>query len=194
MEVYSLKAFHTFIVNSIGIAFIITKFRQDICDLTIDRGSIDTIFMRINYYNAILTDTIELVERTFQSNLILIPPPKEPCFSKLFRMLFTAKPEPYHYDFIIQCSPEAARKNVISQLKQRFGYSRKSNSTHIKPSLGSSPCLRLYINSSIHKMSKTRLVYPDVEKNSNNTSQPKRVKLSLSTPSTIRPYSFEESG
>lgn len=43
-------------------------------------------------------------------------------------------------------------------------------------------------------MSKTRLVYPDVEKNSNNTSQPKRVKLSLSTPSTIRPYSFEESG
>lgn len=137
--------------------------------------------MRINYYNAVISNTEDLAEGSIQSHLLLIPPPKEGCLNKLYRILLTSKPEPYHYDFITQCEPELARKSVIIQIKQRFGYSRKNTRTTAKTHFGSSPCLKLLLYSSSNS-SKNKLIHPELEKLSSKISISKRVKFSLTTP------------
>lgn len=46
----------------------------------------------------------------------------------MLRLFFSNKPHPYSYDHRIQCNPNHARNNLLCQLKQRYGYSRRSSS------------------------------------------------------------------
>lgn len=57
----------------------------------------------------------------YANALLIAKPPKEQCFSKLYRVCFTNSPPPYYVDYIQNQTPE----NIIINLRKRFGYSSR---------------------------------------------------------------------
>lgn len=122
-EVYDLKVFIEYLKNSIGFSDVIKSLRKDIMKITMELINVEEILYRKIFYNNIIKENI----KNETNNKLYYP--KESCINHLYRIIFTCKPNPYHYDFSIQSSVEKVENDVIFQIKQRFGYSKRGSST-----------------------------------------------------------------
>lgn len=120
---YELKVFTEYLKNSIAFSDVIKSLRKDIMKITLELINVEDILLRKIFYNKIMKENVK-----DERNNILYHP-KESCMNHLYRVIFTCKPNPYHYDFSIQTSPEKVENDVIFQIKQRFGYSKRGSST-----------------------------------------------------------------
>lgn len=124
------------LLNSTYFIDILKSFRKDIYNLTVKQECYYIVNRRIDYYDKKTAENDEYMRFT-----TLPSPPQEQCLEMVYRILFTARKPPYHYDFIIQYSPQLARKNVINFIKQRFKCLKKT-STRFKISI--SKCSSLH--------------------------------------------------
>lgn len=108
-------------------------FKNDICSETFVLDCLTIVNKRIEYYNSKISENNDHTQP-----LSIIQLPIEPCLSKSYRILFTVRKPPYHYDFIVQYSPDMARKNVLSHIKQKFGVPKKRSTRFKLPTSKSS--------------------------------------------------------
>lgn len=137
-EAYNLKSFQNYLLNNIFFIDSISRLKQELSVLTFDSKAISTINERIEYYNEVFNVVYGNLNDnpTIYNNNNYKKKPHELCCSKVRRVLFSMKPNPYHFDFKINTTSDKAKSNVLLMLKQRYGYSRKS-STYCKISLTS---------------------------------------------------------
>lgn len=149
---FNLKIFQSSLLSNKSFIGRISELRQDISYLTLDFDEIDEILMRSYFYYRVLNNNDNSIkENKPTSNNIYQP--TESCLSKVHRLLFTSKPDPYHCDFSIDTKPDKVKSDIISQIKLKFCYSRKSSSTCFKTSY-TSKSLRL------RKKTETKIIYP----------------------------------
>lgn len=85
----------------------------------IGKSSFQKIVQRINYYDTILNITPE-------NPLNLMTTPKEACCSKMLREIIMREPPPYYTDYKIgHTDSKTSLEIVMSQLRTRYGYSRR---------------------------------------------------------------------
>lgn len=128
-DVYDLKLFTSYLKDCYRYLISIHILKLEIKKYTFNDEALRVIKERKNYYNFELKS---MIKNNPDVNLALVnlqPPNKESCYRKCTRLLFTNLPSPYRYDFCLDCSPTKARINVVLQIKQRFGYSKRSSST-----------------------------------------------------------------
>lgn len=143
-----MKLFINYFKSSFNFSVVLYYLKQDISKLTLDNEDIYVIENKRDYYNKIIQHSINIEEMPIESNqsIVFLPSPPEPCFSKMFRILFTTKPNPYHYDFFIQIPPDKSKASLLCQIKQKFGYSSRGTS-YQSPFTSSRVCLQSHSSS-----------------------------------------------
>lgn len=170
-DTYSVKLFMNYFKNNFHFSVVLFTLKQDISKLTLYAEDISTIENRRFHYNKLIQESMNISELPIESSqaFIFLPKPSEPCFSKLYRILFTSKPNPYHYDFFVYISPDKLKAALLCQIKQRYGYSTRGNSyqsVFMSPRL----CLRISsrenskMNKTLSKLSGKCLSSPSLEK------------------------------
>lgn len=146
-----------YLINSFHFSAVISEFKHDLSRLTLNKNIIHNISKRSNFHYR----NIDSILNNPSSYKSTVKVPKESCSSKLFRIVCTSYSHPYHYDFGIRCSPELAKTNVLCQIKQRYGYSRRSSSVCFQTS-ASSRTANSQSNSVRNNQNsiKNRLIYP----------------------------------
>lgn len=147
-DTYPVKLFINYFKNSFNFSVVLYYLKQDISKITLDAEDIYIIEKKRDYYNKIIQHSINIEEIPIEANqsVVFLPSPPEPCFSKMFRILFTTKPNPYHYDFFIAVPPDKSKATLLCQIKQKFGYSTRGNS-YQSPFTSSRVCLHSHSSS-----------------------------------------------
>lgn len=102
----------------------------------IGKTNFQRIVQRINYYDTVLNITPD-------NPILFISQPKEACCNKLIREVITREPPPYYTDYRVNhTDSKKSLKIVMSQLRTRYGYSRRLQASCARMSKASSRSTR----------------------------------------------------
>lgn len=142
-EFILMESFTEYLKNNQHLKYILQYLRTKLIEKIVTHESYKNIMRRKEFYtNSIIpvtpvspttpatissisttvnTPFPSLPSITYTSTILISKPPREECFSHLYRVCFTYLPPPYYVDYIQNQTPE----NIIINLRKRFGYSSR---------------------------------------------------------------------
>lgn len=112
---YNLKDFITSITSFTPTHNILESFRYEIVNKILTENIFLRMRSKIDYYYT----TCEFIER---------PKNPETCTDRLYRVLCTTEPHPYHYNYYISTPSVADLELILYEIKQRYGYGLRDRS------------------------------------------------------------------
>lgn len=104
-EQYYLKSFIDFVLSCDSYKKLVNDIKKTLINVVITPRIYSSIIKRLNFYN-----------NYSNSNNSRVSIPTERCTSKAIRILFSNRPEPYHYDFRLQSLNPDAINDVVKKI------------------------------------------------------------------------------
>lgn len=112
---YNLKDFITSITSFTPTHNILEAFRYEIVNKILTENIFLRMRSKIDYYYT----TCEFIDR---------PTNPETCTDRLYRVLCTTEPHPYHFNYFINSPSVADLDIILYEIKQRYGYGLRDRS------------------------------------------------------------------